>query len=228
MVQAVNSCLQASAASNRVGKVALPILPGQNLISLPVVPSQTSIGDLLGAQLNGTGNPLTADQVRTYNNITKKYDIAWYCAAECEAWGAPWANSWLKPNYTPSTMQLTPGMGFLVTNRGQETKYIKVVGNVATALNVNVYGKSNMLGASFPTSRTPDQLGFPALGGNEIEHWNAATQSYQSAWFCDCLGSPNHNQWVDSQTNLPTTMVIQPGTGFWYTNTHDPFVWQSQ
>ncbi|MDA0244746.1 MAG: right-handed parallel beta-helix repeat-containing protein [Chloroflexi bacterium] len=236
VIQAVNSCLQASAASNRVGEVALPILPGQNLISLPVVPSQTSIGDLLGAQLNGTGNPLTADQVRTYNNITKKYDIAWYCAAECEAWGAPWANSWLKPNYTPSTMQLTPGMGFLVTNRGQETKYIKVVGNVATALNVNVYGKSNMLGASFPTSRTPAQLNLPATGGpssgmsNTIRYWNAATQSEQSAWFCDCPANPTlHNQWVDPQTSLPTTMIIQPGTGFWYDNvTNDNFVWQSQ
>lgn len=236
IVVGVNKCVQEAAASNRVGEVALPILPGQNLITLPIVPSQTSIGALFGAQLNGTGNPMTADQVRTYNNATKRYDTAWYCAGDCVAWGAPWANNWLNPDYTTSTMQLTPGMGFWVNNRGQETKYIKLVGNIATTINVNVYGKSNMLGASFPTSRTPAQLNLPATGGtsqgtsNTIRYWNAATQTEQSAWFCNCPANPTlHNQWVDPTTTLPTTMVIQPGTGFWYDNgTNGNFVWQSQ
>lgn len=236
LVQAVNKCLQEATASNSVGEVAIPLAPGWTMASFPVVPTATSLNTLLADRLMGTGNPASADRIMVYDELTSQYDSAWYCAGECVAWGAPWANSWLKGDFSASTISLTPDSGFWVENRAGATEYIKVVGNLASAdRTAAVYDGWNMLGSSFPTARTPAQLGLPQTGtdneatSNRIMYWDGATQTYKTAWFCggDCAnwGPEFANKWLDSSFG-PTDIVIQPGTGFWYQNrTNGNFTW---
>lgn len=236
LVQAVNKCLQEATASNSVGEVVIPMAPGWTMASFPVIPPTTSLNSLLADRLLGTGNPASADRIMIYDELTSQYDSAWYCAGECVAWGAPWANNWLKGDFSASTISLTPDSGFWVQNRTGATEYIKVVGNLASAdRTAAVYDGWNMLGSSFPTARTPAQLGLPQTGtdneatSNRILYWDVATQTYKTAWFCggDCAnwGPEFANKWLDSSF-APTDIVIQPGTGFWYQNrTNGNFTW---
>ena len=236
-VIAVNHCVQESAATNRVGEVVLVIKPNWSMITLPIMPAGTHVQDIFSNQMLGTGYSTTADWVQAFDGATQNYNTAWYCAGECEDWGAPWANNWLQLDYNTSNLHLTPGQGFWVLNRSAENKYVKLVGNVLNSgQNVSIHNNWNMIGSTAATPRTLAELNLPATGAsssrnsNFIRYWNHATQSYQEAWFCtsNCGNSPV-NSWVDTtpQKN-PSTIVIQPGDGFWYRNvTNGPFTWPS-
>ncbi|MCB0036707.1 MAG: hypothetical protein KDE51_21895, partial [Anaerolineales bacterium] len=236
VVQAVNQCAVESGASNRYGVAEISLNPGWNLVSLPVVPvGDTSLDSLIGTQLNGTGSAASADMITVWNADSSQYVNSWFCAGECTAWGEPWANHWLLNDYSSSTIELDAGMGFWVQNRTGETELFSVFGAISTAaVETPVAAGWNMLGSSFPQARSLDQLGFQANGtndpltSNEIRYWNADTQTYETAWFCNCPEWAEwHNKWLDSSFAV-VDITIEPGTGFWYNNrVGGAFIWSN-
>lgn len=236
VVQAVNQCAAESGASNRYGVAEISLTPGWNLVSLPVVPvGDTSLDSLIGAQLYGTDNSASADMITVWDANSSQYVNSWFCAGECLGWGEPWANHWLSSGYSASTTELEAGMGFWIQNRTGATETFSVFGAISTvAVETPVASGWNMLGSSFPQARSLDQLGLPAYGtndpltSNEIQYWNADTQTYESAWFCNCPEWAEwHNKWLDSSFAV-VNIVIEPGTGFWYNNrVNGPFAWSN-
>ena len=66
----------------------------------------------------GSYDPQTADRVLVLDAATQTYQTAWYCGGPvCESWGELWANHWLANDYSPSDINLQPGMGFWYQNR---------------------------------------------------------------------------------------------------------------
>jgi len=92
-----------------------------------------------------------------------------------------------------------------------------------------------MLGRAFPTARALDEAGLAGHGAADplladtVLYWDAALQSYQSAWLaggpdCEPLWGELCGHWLADDLT-PTTIVLEPGHGFWYLNTGAAFTW---
>jgi hypothetical protein len=117
-VLAVDALARESPESNQVGLNFLPVVPGWNLLSWPILPADTALDAVLGDQLHGTDDPETADRVLVWDGDTQTYESAWYCGGpDCAALGQPYADHWLAGDYSPTDITLGPGRGFWYQNR---------------------------------------------------------------------------------------------------------------
>jgi hypothetical protein len=232
--------LSAQSFSNRTGEFAIPLSSGWNLLSWPLVPITTTLDGLLGDQLYGTADPQTADQVLVWDGVTQSYDSAWFCGGPaCAALGPPWANHWLANDYSPSPLGLPADSGFWLQNRSGLTETLVIVGGVAEVdRSVSIGTNWQMLGSAFPFSKPLNSAELPATGtddpqtADQVFYWDAASQSYSSAWFCggtncESWGPPWANTWLANDYS-PSTITLQPGGGFWYQDRHTPYAWTNR
>jgi hypothetical protein len=237
IVRGVNAANQVSSNSNRVGKFVRPMVPGWNLVSLPLLVDDMTLDGALGAQLYGTESPDTADRVLVWNGSSQSYSSAWFCGGPvCQSWGQSYFLHWLANDYSPSPLILPPNAGFWIQNRSGGVETLVVLGQVAeTDRNTTVGAGWQMLGSAFPAPLALDAANLPATGtespetADRVLYWHEATQTYQSAWFCGGLiceswGQPYYNHWLTNDYSA-TDIVFAPGHGFWYQNRHSPFMW---
>jgi hypothetical protein len=201
---------------------------GWSLVSLPLLPSSTALDDLIGDQLTGSCDPETADSVLFWDPATG-YESAWYC--DCDEWGEPFDNHWLT-GYSQTSLTLDPDEGMWVQNKSGAAEVFTVVGDVGTSDRVIDIGVGwTLFGTAFPVARALDDAGIPATGtcdpetADVILSWDASTQSYESAWYCDCdeWGEPFDNHWLTGYAQ--TSIQLAPGSGYWYQNRHTAFTW---
>lgn len=237
IVRAFDSDGQVMGTSSRVGKFNLTVSAGWNLLSWPLLPADTTLDAVIGSQLHGTDDPLTADRILVWDEESQSYSSAWFCSGVCEDWGEPWANHWLANDYSSSPLTLEPDTGFWLQNRSGATESIMLLGDVATsARSVSVASGWQTLASTFPDARSLDSLKLPATGTDDpltadrILVWDADTNSFTSAWYCggacEAWGEPWANHWLANDYSS-SPIVIQPGHGFWYQNRHDPFSWDN-
>ncbi|MCO5193103.1 MAG: peptidoglycan DD-metalloendopeptidase family protein [Anaerolineae bacterium] len=223
--------------SNRVGKMDIPVLPGWNLISWPILPTSTMPDVILGAQLFGTESPETSDRIFVWDAASQSYDYAWFCSGPiCESYGTDYFNHWLSSSYSQTELTLEPDTGFWIQNRSGMTETLTFVGNVPHVDRyVDIASQYSLLGSSIPLTSTLDDAGFLATGTGDpltadtVLVWDNASQSYESAWFCggpicESWGPDYYNRWLAFDYS-PSEIVLLPGRGFWYQNRHQPFVW---
>ena len=127
-------------------------------------------------------------------------------------------------------------MGFWVQNRSGVTETLVIVGDVAGIdRDVAIDPSWQLLGMAFPAGRELDKANLPATGtedpttADRVLVWDAASQSYQSAWYCggpvcESWGEPWANHWLANDYS-PTDISLSPGQGFWLQNRHIPFSW---
>jgi hypothetical protein len=218
-------------------RATFTITPGWNLLTWPLLLADVTLDGSLGAQLHGSDSPDTADRVLYWDAATQSYQSAWFCGGPvCESWGEPYANRWLASDYSPSTITLPPNAGFWIQNRSGDSETLTILGvAVEGERSVPVAQGWQMLGSIFAAELPLDEANLPATGADSpdtadrVLYWDAAAQSYKSAWFCggpvcESWGEPYANRWLASDYS-PTDIVIQPGHGFWYQNRHQPFTW---
>jgi hypothetical protein len=218
-----------SANSNRVGEFAIELPPAWTLTSLPLVPASTSLDDVIGDQLSGTCDSANADRALFWNAEGQQYEMAWYC--DCDGWGPQWDDHWLT-GFAQTSLDVEPDVGFWIENRSGVTETIVVVGDVsAIHRTVEVTSGWQMLGTTYPVSVTLDDAAIPATGtcdsatADRALFWNAESQQYEMAWYCDCdgWGEPWDDHWLTGFDQ--TTIELVPGRGIWLHNRHDPFTW---
>ncbi len=222
-----------------MGEFAIPVLPGWNMLSWPLLPYDVSLDEVIGEQLFGSDSPLNADRVLFWDGDSQGYTSAWFCGGpSCEGWGEPWANHWLANDYSQSPLTLPADLGFWVQNRSGTTETMVLVGQVAESdRSITVNLDWQMLGFAFPApaDRPLDDSNIPAVGADNpleadrILYWEAATQTYGSAWFCggpscESWGEPWVNHWLANDYSQ-TDLALHPGHGFWYQNRYSPFAW---
>ena len=224
--------------SNRVGKFVITLTPDWNLVAWPVLPPDTSLDGTLDAQLYGTADPLTADQVFAWDGDTQAFTTAWFCGgADClSIWGPDFYNHWLADDLSYSTLTLPADSGFWLVNLSGGDETLSVVGSVADSTRAVTIGTGwRMLGRTFPTAQALDEAGLAGHGAADplladtVLYWDAALQSYQSAWLaggpdCEPLWGELCGHWLADDLT-PTTIVLEPGHGFWYLNTGAAFTW---
>ncbi len=237
VVRAFNDFGLLAPISNRVGEYSITIMPNWNLISWPLIPSDISINNIIGDQLNGTEDPTTADRILVWNELTQTYQAAWFCGGPvCESWGEPYYNHWLATDYSQSTLTLPADEGFWVHNRSGAMEILRIVGEVSEIdRTVQVGSGWQMLGSAFPGARNLDKANISATGtedpqtADRILYWDKTTQTYKSAWLCggsvcETWGEPYYNHWLALDYS-PSDIILQPGHGFWLQNRHNPFTW---
>ncbi|MGB0387107.1 MAG: CARDB domain-containing protein [Ardenticatenaceae bacterium] len=223
--------------SNGAGKFNITVYPGWNLLAWPLLPADSSLDGVIGTQLSGTDNPLTADRILAWDAQSQSYSSAWFCSGPCEAWGEPWANHWLANDFSNSPLTLNPDLGFWVQNRSEVTQTLTLVGSLGHEVRLVSMGSNwQLVGSTFPESRTLNQLSLSATGtdspltADRILTWDPVTQSYQSSWYCsgpcEAWGPPWANNWLFNDFSS-STVAIQPGHAFWYQNRHDAFMWNN-
>ena len=75
----------ASSVTNLAGVFKQTVNPGMNLVSLPLIPSNTALVNVIGAQVTGGTNEAAADRIWMWNGAN--YSFAWLVA------GAPPPNN---------------------------------------------------------------------------------------------------------------------------------------
>lgn len=232
-VTAVNQFGGESLLSPTIGKVTVDLYPGWNLLSLPLLPTNGTLADILGAQLHGTADPTTADQLLVWDGERQQFERAWRCAgAGCELFGPAFSDRWLDGDYALSQLTLAANGGFWLHNRSGEMAQLHLTGLVAVdGRSVPVESGWQLLGSAFPFEQTLTQLNLPVVGSDLPEtadtllYWNPATQQYERAWFCSGANCEAHNnQWLTDQ-NTPSDLAIPIGHGFWLHNQHSSFTW---
>lgn len=144
---------------NSVGYINVPISPGYNMISNPLVPA--------GSALNlNTVLPVAAEDevVFTWNTTTQSYNNSIYVA------NVGWV-----PN-----LALTPGEGFFYQAAAAGT--VTFVGEVRQTgkglVNKSIVTGYNLVSSQVPQAATLDTLGLPGSDDDVVFRWNVAAQSY--------------------------------------------------
>ena len=162
---------------------------GQALIADQMInPSGNTLAVLLPAPPNGT-------IVNKWDPVSQAFVASIYAR-----------NAWSGGNAT-----LNPGEGAVIQNGGTTSWNVTFIGNVPQGQQANngipsVSGKQAIISSIIPRSAGLDVLGFPAVVGDVVDHWNTASQAYDTPFTFIGRGV---NAWT------PSTPTPALGEAFW-------------
>jgi hypothetical protein len=180
-----------------LGKFDYSFASGQSyLISLPVIPFDTSIDSVFGHQLT-EGTPGTAD--KAYGSVGGTWPQA-FLNATTHAWAG-----------TLTTIEADQGY-YIVINSANPSKAVSVAGKISnTDRSISLSNGSNLVGSAFPVSVPLNSAGMTAANGFTEGTPTTGDKAYESvggAWPQAFLNNTNHS-WTGTFTTL------EPGYGFY-------------
>ena len=197
------------------GSYCVEVLNGRNLVSLPIIPSNPHIENVIGPQLTGGTIPSLADRVLKWNPSTQSYsECAWLRSSDMR-----WRNCYALQY---SSMNLNADEGFWVESR-HGTQRFCFAGYVSnTNRSISIVNALQVLGSTYPEGVTINGntglIESGAYGGtlpsnsDRILKWNPLTQSYsQCAWL-----RASDMKWRDCYSPNYSNIVLSPSDGFWY------------
>jgi len=209
-----------------IGLFCREVLPGWNLVSLPLVPFESGIADVLGHQLTGAMDSESSDAVFKWDPASQTYSgFAWL--VDTGGSYPEWDGVWVDEYFNVSSLTFDADEGFWIRNR-HGTQVVCWTGEVSGADRVvSVPGnKWKLLGSGYPVAVGIAGTGMwesGASGAMDSESsdgvylWDAASQTYSGfAWLVDTGGSyPEWDGvWVDEYFGV-STLELRPGEGFW-------------
>ncbi len=211
----------AKPAERRIGKMRRRLTPGLNLVSLPLVPVDSTLGEILGRQLTGGPNAMQADRVLRWTG--SGYEVAWLVDRS----GTPYDGKWFTQSGSSlSKMRLRPGEGFWVEIRpGHPPVDLTFVGEVCTdsVRTITLNPGYNLIGSCFPTIVDLHQTGLRENGvvvgasnmrqADRIMVWNG--KEYDIAWLVDRTGTPYDGLWLNEVGSEVADIKLEPGVGYW-------------
>lgn len=214
-------------APKNIQTYSISILPGYNLITIPVALENDTIQAVFGTQLTGGNSVDTGDRVLVWDESAQDYIKAVYVDGTGTSKDGKWYNEADFPN-TLSTISFSLHQGFWVQHRGGTSKSVTIYGNpVAGTLPSVSVGSGNwqLAGTTYLSSIQLETSGLQVHGtedpstSDRILYWDAATQQYVSAWYCDgpvCQewGEPWYHHWLANDYSQ-STVVLDPWHGFW-------------
>ncbi|OGC23451.1 hypothetical protein A2291_03770 [candidate division WOR-1 bacterium RIFOXYB2_FULL_42_35] len=208
-----------------VGKFDISLEIGFNLVSLPLIPANNLLDNVIGSQLASGAFSLFADQIQKFNG--NGYDIAWLKTITG-------GNKWYTGS-TATTITTAPNDGFWI--KSATKKHLTIVGRIAET-NRSFTMKSNktynLVGSPFPVTVALDNSGLAenatsgtfSLFAAKVQELKSSG-GYDIAWLKNTTGKliDSGNKWYTSSS--PTTMKFSPGKGYWVS---DPgtinFTWE--
>jgi len=196
-----------------VGKFDVYLTEGMNLISVPLIGTNTNINTVIGSQLTGGIIPPLSDKVNAYKTDTAGYDQAYLNSND---------NNWYDPNTgNESEMAIEADKGFWVEiMAGPPAKNVSVLGKVSETDRgpIAITSGYNLIGSTFPVnvSLVGTNLNEGATAGIipplacKINSFKSDKSGYDQAYL-----NSNDNKWYDPNTGEESTIEFKPGKGYW-------------
>lgn len=211
----------AKPAVQRIGMMQRALAPGLNLLSLPLMPADSSLGGVLGKQLTGGPNAMQADRVLKWTGTG--YEVAWLVGGT----GTPYDGKWFSQSgVSLSKMKLHPGEGFWVeVRKGHPTPILTFIGQVCmdSVRTIRLNPGYNLIGSCFPTAVDLRETGLRENGvvvgasnmrqADRIMVWNG--KEYDVAWLVDRTGTPYDGLWLNEVGSAVADIKLEPGVGYW-------------
>jgi len=214
--------------SNMVGLYKIDLVMGRNLVSMPFLPFNSPLDEVIGGQL--TGHPVSqwaSDRINRWDPALQTYEMAWY-STSLTKWVA-----WNTASGDP-TFDFNPDESYWITIINV-SKTLVLLGEVSESDRIMalVVGR-NFVAPSFPKEVSLDDAGLlPGFTGHpvsqwasdKIEFWNEVAQTYVGVWYRTGQG---WRQWdtMDTPPVNPYDRIV-PGRGMWIKVINTSFTWTS-
>lgn len=205
---------------NTVGAYDVLLRRGLNLVSMPLIPADSTIHSIFGEQLTGGENASTADQLRIWNG--EEYEIIWYYEGPVVQYKGKWVNS---TTGLQSAKKLSNTQSFWVEiQTGHTDTLITFTGKVPTDSNTVITLKKgyNFVGSCYPvavpleeTELYEDKVVKGGVGSGEadiVRAWTGIT--YDKAWVVDGTHTELDGVWMDETGKNKSTIQFIPGYGY--------------
>ncbi len=214
-------------SENIVGMYKIAVNEGMNLISLPLVPFNTALEDVIGVQVKGADNIGESDLLWVWDGT--KYMLAWLVSGA----GPPYDGNWYTGN-NPTTVQFGADQGaWLQIRPGHGTLDLKFVGEVSDSNKIiPLIEGNNLVGTCYSGSVELSQsnlwesgfLGADNIGESDII-WNWVGDHFEFIWLADGVNETLNGKWFIG--NSEVNRRFEPGSGYWIQRRegHFPFDW---
>ena len=211
--------------SNIVGLYKIDCGVGRNLVSMPFLPFNSTLDNVIGNQLTGHSlNKFLSDNIERWDPVAKAYQRAWYNTTQ---------QKWVDWNTGGAPFNFNPDESYWINIiSGHAAKTVTLLGEVSeTNRTIAVGAGRNMVAPSFPKAISLADSGLIASGftghslnkflSDRLEWWDRVTGSYFMVWY-----KTTDSTWRDWDGNLATKNLV-PGEGYWIVvaTGHTPFTW---
>ncbi|HPG38509.1 MAG TPA: fibronectin type III domain-containing protein [bacterium] len=206
-----------------VGAFNLKLKTGKNLVSLPLVPADSTLAGVLGTQLRGSNISSKADKVHVWNGTD--YTMAWLVEGTSSIYEGKWLR---KTGDQVSTIKLNPNQSFwieVVNTLSATDSIITVTGKVSKDAfkTLTLNPGTNFVGSCFPATVTlkNSSLGQSGAvigstfssGADKVMHWKG-TNNYEVAWLVSGSGTSWDGEWVNERGDALSDMAFKAGHGY--------------
>jgi hypothetical protein len=216
-----------------VGAYDVPLHSGLNLVSLPLIPADSTINAVFGGQLTGGESSSTADQLRIWNG--EEYEINWCYKGTVVESNGKWINS---KTGLESGRKLDPSQSFWVKiQEGHPAAHVTVTGQVPTDSNRVIPLKKgyNFVSSCYPavvslneSELYQDKVVKGGVGSGKADIVRAwADTTYFSTWVVDGTGTNLDGIWMDESGKNKSTIEFRPGEGYviWIKGDNPEKIW---
>ena len=204
-----------------IGAFNIKLRAGKNLISLPLIPADSSLAGVLGTQLTGSSFSSRSDKVYVWNG--NDYNMAWLVEGTSSSYEGKWLR---KTGDMESTIKLNPNNSFWIeVNNPLPDSIITVTGKVCNAENrtMTLNPGPNFVGSCYPVdvSLAESNLGQSGaiVGGtnssvaDKVMHWQGTNQ-LNVAWLVSGSGTSWDGEWVNERGDALSSIAFKAGHGY--------------
>lgn len=217
----------------RIGAYDVSLNKGLNLVSLPLIPADSSLTGVLGTQLTGGTNSSESDQVFVWKEDS--YDVMWLAEGTGTEADGKWIDSETR---VESTEIFTPEHSFWVQIQSTHSDaLVTFTGEVSFEPNtvINLEQGLNFVGGCYPVSIPLDATelyednvmigGFSSSESDIVMHWIG--DQYDTAWLVDNTQTDFDGKWMNASGKAVSDIHFQPGVGYilWIKGENPNTVW---
>jgi len=204
-----------------IGAYNIKLKGGRNLISLPLIPADSSLTGVLGTQLTGSSFSSRSDKVYVWNG--NGYTMAWLVEGTTSAYEGKWLR---KTGDMESTIKLNPNQSFWIeVNNPLPDSVITITGKVCNAANrtLTLNPGPNFIGSCYPVDVTlkDSNLGQSGaiIGGryssvaDKILYWKGINK-FEVAWLVSGSGTSWDGEWVNERGDALSSIAFKAGHGY--------------
>jgi hypothetical protein len=232
-VKAINASGTEIYTYKRIGAYNIPVHKGNNLVSLPIVPDDSTLTRVIGTQLTGGSNPVMSDKILIWDGT--RYNISWLL----QGTSSPLEGKWLtEAGDKESPLLVKPDMAFWILVRESHTSsLITVTGLVATGPNrqINIVKGPNFIGSSYPVEMLLENSDLRqdqvvkgstfSAGSDKLLAWTGKV--FEMTWLFESPSSAWDGKWLNESGSGLTTIRFVPGYGYvlWVKNDNPNHTW---
>jgi len=218
---------------NEVGVFNIGLEKSANLVSLPLIPDDSTLTGIIGTQLTGSTQSALSDKIYVWNG--EGYEAAWLFEGGSGSLEGKWINM---QGTAESTVLIRPDESFWIVLQSTSTDTVlRVAGTVcADSQRVVTLAKGyNFIGTSFPVGMSLDASELAkdgvVTGGNisaladQIMAWENDT--FEKAWLYENGNSAMSGKWLEMSGVSVSSMSFLSGQGYilWLQNDNQNSEW---